>query len=166
VCKQHFQVEVFCVVKPYNIVVGYQRLRGPCCLRFHPEDGGSMGLWNVGILTSILHDVTARRPRLKTSQPWKLQKLACLLFKCESHQTIFQIKVAELNIVRTLCNVYVFLRWVVFESFDVVTFELLVESGSSRNYTVHNEVQPDELQCVLSIQNFPEIRWIIFTRHM
>jgi len=26
-----FQVEVFWVVTPCNVVVGYQRFRGPCC---------------------------------------------------------------------------------------------------------------------------------------
>jgi len=33
-----FQVEVFWVVTKCNIVVGYQRFRGPWCLHIHPED--------------------------------------------------------------------------------------------------------------------------------
>jgi hypothetical protein len=40
-----YQVEVFWVVTPCSVVVGYQqRLVGPCCLELHPEDGGSMVL--------------------------------------------------------------------------------------------------------------------------
>jgi hypothetical protein len=35
-----FQVEVYWVVTPCSVVVGYQRFRGPCCL----DDGGSMDL--------------------------------------------------------------------------------------------------------------------------
>jgi hypothetical protein len=31
-------------VVPCNIVVGYERFRGPCCLHLYPEDGGSMTL--------------------------------------------------------------------------------------------------------------------------
>jgi hypothetical protein len=37
VCFMHtniamVQVEVFCIVTPCSVVVGYQRFRGPCCL--------------------------------------------------------------------------------------------------------------------------------------
>jgi hypothetical protein len=35
------QVEVLGAVTPCNVVVGYQRFRGPCCLS---EDGGSVDL--------------------------------------------------------------------------------------------------------------------------
>jgi len=32
-----FQVQVFWIVTPYIVVVGYQRFRGPCCLhRWYP----------------------------------------------------------------------------------------------------------------------------------
>jgi len=48
------QVEVFCVIAPRSVVVGYQRFRG------HPEDGGSMVLWNFGIL---LQHYTASQPK-------------------------------------------------------------------------------------------------------
>jgi len=34
----------------YGNVVGYQHLRGPCCLCLQSEDGGSMDLWDIGIL--------------------------------------------------------------------------------------------------------------------
>jgi len=43
-----FLVSVLCFVTPYSVVVGYQRFGGPCCLP--PEDGGSMVIWDVGIL--------------------------------------------------------------------------------------------------------------------
>jgi hypothetical protein len=47
--------EIFWVVTPCGVVVGYQLFGEPCCLTlhftsFHPEDGGSMDLRNVGIL--------------------------------------------------------------------------------------------------------------------
>jgi hypothetical protein len=38
------QVEVFWVVTPYSVVIGYHRFRGQCCLHIHPEDGGSIDL--------------------------------------------------------------------------------------------------------------------------
>jgi hypothetical protein len=41
--KDVIQVEVFWVVMPCSVVVGYQRVRGP-------EDGGSMVLCNVALL--------------------------------------------------------------------------------------------------------------------
>jgi hypothetical protein len=33
--QSKFKVEVFWVVTPYSVVVGYQRFRGPCCLDLH-----------------------------------------------------------------------------------------------------------------------------------
>jgi hypothetical protein len=35
-------VEIFIVVTPCSIVVGYQRFRSLCCLHLQGEDGGSM----------------------------------------------------------------------------------------------------------------------------
>jgi hypothetical protein len=35
-----FQVEVFRVVKPFNVVVGYQCLRGPCSRHLQGVGGG------------------------------------------------------------------------------------------------------------------------------
>jgi hypothetical protein len=32
-----FQVDVFWIVTPCSVVVGYQRFRGPCCLHFQCE---------------------------------------------------------------------------------------------------------------------------------
>jgi len=55
-----FQVEIFWVVTPFSTVVWYQRFKGPCCLHLHPECGGSMELWNVGILPQ---DYTASQPK-------------------------------------------------------------------------------------------------------
>jgi hypothetical protein len=31
ICQYIFKVEVFWVMTPCSVVVGYQRLRGPCC---------------------------------------------------------------------------------------------------------------------------------------
>jgi len=59
------KVGVNWVVTPCSIVVGYQRFRGPCSLHLPlystplhstPVHGGSMDLWNVG----ILHGVTTQ----------------------------------------------------------------------------------------------------------
>jgi len=46
--KQSLQVEVFWVVTPFSVAVGYQCFGGPCCL--HSEDGDSRVLRNTGIL--------------------------------------------------------------------------------------------------------------------
>jgi len=46
-------------------MVRYQRLRGPL-LPLHPEDGGSMDLWNVGIVPQLWTASQTRRPRLET----------------------------------------------------------------------------------------------------
>jgi hypothetical protein len=37
-----FQVEVFWVMTPCNIVVEFHRFRGPCCLHLQVENGDSM----------------------------------------------------------------------------------------------------------------------------
>jgi hypothetical protein len=41
--------------------------------RYNPEDGGSMDLWNVGILPQHYTASQPRRPWLETSPPWKSQ---------------------------------------------------------------------------------------------
>jgi hypothetical protein len=38
------------VVMPCSVGVGYQRFWGPYCLHLQGEDGGSLDLWNIGIL--------------------------------------------------------------------------------------------------------------------
>jgi len=38
-----FQVKVFWVVTPCSVVVGYQCLRGPCCLHLQGEVAGQDG---------------------------------------------------------------------------------------------------------------------------
>jgi hypothetical protein len=61
------QVVVFWVVTPCSAVVGYQHFRRPYCLHLHsllPEDGGSMELRNVGILSQHYTASQPRRPRL------------------------------------------------------------------------------------------------------
>jgi hypothetical protein len=45
-----FQVDIFWVVTPCSVVVGYQCFGGSCCLHLQDEYGGSMVLRNVGIL--------------------------------------------------------------------------------------------------------------------
>jgi len=42
-----------------------------------PEDGGSMVLRNVGILTQHYTASSPRRPRHETSKSWKSQNLHC-----------------------------------------------------------------------------------------
>jgi len=58
-----FQAGVFCVVTLHTAVVGHQHFRGPCCI---PEDGGSMDLWNVGVLQLCYMALQPRRPQLET----------------------------------------------------------------------------------------------------
>jgi hypothetical protein len=84
-------VELFWIVTPYNVVVGYQRFRGLCSLqmeaawtsetlvayyitrRHNPEDGGSMYLWDVGILPQHYTASESLRPRSESSPPSKPQ---------------------------------------------------------------------------------------------
>jgi len=42
-------------------------------MKLHPEDGGSMDLWNVGILPRHYTESQPKRPRLASSPPWKPQ---------------------------------------------------------------------------------------------
>jgi hypothetical protein len=72
------QVEVFWVVTSCSVVVEYQSLRGPCRsllppTSLHSEDGGSMDLWNFGILPQHYTTSQLRRLRLETSPLWKPQ---------------------------------------------------------------------------------------------
>jgi hypothetical protein len=57
-----FQVEVFWVVTPCSIAV-----ENPYCLHLHPEDGGSMDLWIVGILPQHYTASQPRKPRLEVT---------------------------------------------------------------------------------------------------
>jgi len=58
------QVEVFWIITPHSVVVGYQRFRdqsGPPSSKWN-EDGGSMALRNFGILPQHYE---ALRPQLE-----------------------------------------------------------------------------------------------------
>jgi len=48
------QVKVW-VVTLWSVAVWYQHFRGPHCIQLHPADGGSIVLWNVGILQQHQH---------------------------------------------------------------------------------------------------------------
>jgi len=67
-----FEVEVFWAAKLCNFLVGYQSLRGTCCLRFQDNEG-SMYLWDSGILTQHYMTSKFRKPRLETSAPRRPQ---------------------------------------------------------------------------------------------
>jgi hypothetical protein len=57
-------VEIFWVVMPDNVVIGYQRFRGLSCLRLHPESRNIKILWNVP-------ELRLNGPRLESSPPCK-----------------------------------------------------------------------------------------------
>jgi hypothetical protein len=63
------QVEVFWVVTPCNVMVVYQRVRGPCYLHLHPADGSGIDLRHVGILPQHYTASQARRARLGVPLP-------------------------------------------------------------------------------------------------
>jgi len=65
------EVEVFSVVKPYNVMIGYQNFRGPCCLHLQ----GS-------ILQQQCMASQPRRPQLEISLLWKSQNLQNLWLTC------------------------------------------------------------------------------------
>jgi len=51
--KNILYIKVLLVVTSCCVVVGHQHFTGPCCLYLqgeHPEDGGSMDLWNADTL--------------------------------------------------------------------------------------------------------------------
>jgi hypothetical protein len=60
------QFEVSWDVTPGVIVAGYQRFGRPFCIHVQDEveDGGSMEIGNVGILTQYYTASQSRRPRL------------------------------------------------------------------------------------------------------
>jgi hypothetical protein len=65
-----FQVEVFWIVTPCSVMVGYRRCRGPCCLHLQDEvKGGSGDLWNVGILPQYNMASQSRRSWLSHMCP-------------------------------------------------------------------------------------------------
>jgi hypothetical protein len=81
------QVEIFWIVMPCNIVVGYQCFRDQSCLPSlgwsemkWSEDGGSMDLWSVGILPQHYTASQLRRPRFESSLPWKPQIFFIIVF--------------------------------------------------------------------------------------
>jgi hypothetical protein len=57
-----------------NVVIGYQRFRDSCCFHllssshFHPEDGGSLGLRNVGILPQHYVMSQSSKPRPEVAE--------------------------------------------------------------------------------------------------
>jgi hypothetical protein len=55
---------------PHNVVVGYQCFRSSCCLHSQGS-GGSMNLWDVGIVPQCYTVSQPRRPQLESSLPWK-----------------------------------------------------------------------------------------------
>jgi len=70
----------FWFVTPYSVAVGYQQLRGPWYP--DPEDGGSMDLWNFGILP--------QRSTRRLHNPEELEledvmkRIDFVMFKCHS----------------------------------------------------------------------------------
>jgi len=94
------QVKVITVVTPCSNVVGYQRFGGPSIfsawtsetlvfyhnpegfgLNLHPEDGGSMDLWNVWYPTITLHGVTTQKTSMWSITTVKISNLVigCIL---------------------------------------------------------------------------------------
>jgi len=54
-----FRVELFWVVSPCSVVLGYQHFTGSCCLHLQ----GKVGLWNNGILREMYTVSQPRRHR-------------------------------------------------------------------------------------------------------
>jgi len=65
-------------VKPYNVVVGYQHFRGPCCFYLHPEDGSSKVLRSDNILPQHYTASQPRRPRLEDGGSIDLRNVSIL----------------------------------------------------------------------------------------
>jgi hypothetical protein len=75
VLKSRIQVKVFWVVKLCSVVIGYQHFRCLCHLHLFPQDGGSMDLWNVGVLPQLYITSQPRRPQSESSRLWKTKNL-------------------------------------------------------------------------------------------
>jgi hypothetical protein len=67
-----FQVEVFWVVTPCSVVVGYQRFRGSCCRHLH----GPLERWYP---TTTLHGFTTQKTSTLNITSVKASKLVMLL---------------------------------------------------------------------------------------
>jgi len=61
------QFEFFWVMTPCSFVVWYQRFTDSCCLYRQGEEGGSMDLWNGGILPQHCTVSQYRRTRIFTA---------------------------------------------------------------------------------------------------
>jgi len=92
-----------------SVVVGYQHFRGPRCFHLQGGDGGSMDLWNVGILP---HHYTASQPR----RPW-LERNPSTLTEYEGSEPLSKI----------LCTAV--FRYVGFESQQGLRILLITASG-------------------------------------
>jgi hypothetical protein len=65
--RWRWKFEFFWVVTPCNVVVGYQRFRGPCFLNLQIADGGSKVLRKVGILPQ--HHTVSQPRRTRILKP-------------------------------------------------------------------------------------------------
>jgi hypothetical protein len=81
------------IVTPYSVVVGHQLFRGLYC-----EDGGSIELWNVGILPQHYMASQSRRPRLETSPPWKARNSKPEIVSLTKWNTRPQTSINDLSI--------------------------------------------------------------------
>jgi hypothetical protein len=61
----HFEVEVFWVVTPCIVVVGYQRFGSPCCLHFQGE---MAELWILSYFATDSQSVMALSPCVTLDQ--------------------------------------------------------------------------------------------------
>jgi hypothetical protein len=69
---EKIQVEVFWVVTPCSVVVGYQRFRVPCCLHLNPENL-SRGLLSCDAVQCCGTIPAIRRTLLTPSSGWPLK---------------------------------------------------------------------------------------------
>jgi hypothetical protein len=74
-----FQVEVFWVVTPCSVAVGYRRFRGPCCLRLkETKKMEAAGPLKLAILSQHFMVSHPRRPRLDTATCFSIYRTAAI----------------------------------------------------------------------------------------
>jgi hypothetical protein len=131
--KWESQVQIFCIVTPCSVMIGYQHLGEPCCFHLQGGDGDGMVLWNIGTLLQHYMVSQPRRPQLESSPPWIPQIL---------WQTVVVHVQIFVYVFTFTCLVFlVTYRWNITEcSFFIIPYNELISIGCSLVVTIYSKL--------------------------